>query len=207
MTLGHQWSRRSAGAALWATTTLSLVNLPSNELPPAWLFAFAIPAAVLGAWSTLGRRPWTRALTAVVLQTAACYAALELVGPMTRPAALACTIVPPLAFFTARNRDLDPSLALFLSFCVLLVGVILGGDVAADFDRLRRRCFLGAAQHDPASSSAGRSRGSLSGTDAAPGRRQRHQFATAREPGRRVRDRSSARGPAVAIARRCPRRR
>ena len=31
--------------------------------------------------------------------------------------------MPPLAFTTARSHDTDPSLALFLSFCVLLVGV------------------------------------------------------------------------------------
>lgn len=119
--------RRLATLATLATTVLALAGLPASELPLAWLLAFTLPGAVLGGWSRLTQSPWRRALLAVTLQAGACWAALELVGPMTRPAALACTILPPLAFATTRNHDGDPSLALFLSLCVTLVGVILDG--------------------------------------------------------------------------------
>ena len=119
--------RRLATLATCATTVLALSSLPAAELPLAWLLAFTLPGAVLGGWSRLTRSPWRRALLAVTLQASACWAALETVGPMSRPAALACTILPPLAFATTRNHDGDPSLALFLSLCVVLVGTILDG--------------------------------------------------------------------------------
>ncbi|MGK0156922.1 MAG: transglutaminase-like putative cysteine protease [Neolewinella sp.] len=119
--------RRMASISLFAATVLALSNLPASELPIPWLLAFTIPGAIIGSWSRLNRPRWLRVLFAIALQASACYGALEWVGPMTRPAALACTILPPLAFATARNHDGDPSLALFLSFCVMLVGVILDG--------------------------------------------------------------------------------
>ena len=119
--------RLLATLATCAATVVALANLPDEQLPTPWLLAFTLPGAVLGGWARLTRSPWRRALLAVTLQASACWAALELVGPMSRPAALACTILPPLAFATARNHDTDPSLALFLGFCVLLVGVILDG--------------------------------------------------------------------------------
>ncbi len=119
--------RRLTTLALFAATAAALVNLPSEELPTPWLLAFTLPGAVLGRWSRLSRSPWSRAVLASTLQALACWGALEWVGPMTRPAALACTILPPMAFATVRNHDADPSLPLFLSFCVLLVGIILDG--------------------------------------------------------------------------------
>lgn len=119
--------RRLATAATVIATGVALSGLPRDELPIPWMLAFTIPGAVLGGWSRHTRSPWLRALIAVALQASACWGALELVGPMTRPAALACTILPPLAFATTRSHDTDPSLALFLSFCVMLVAVMLGG--------------------------------------------------------------------------------
>lgn len=119
--------RLLATLATCAATVLALVNLPAEQLPAPWLIAFTLPGAVLGGWARLTRSPWRRALLAVTMQASACWGALELAGPMSRPAALACTILPPLAFTTARNHDADPSLSLFLSFCVLLVGIILEG--------------------------------------------------------------------------------
>lgn len=105
----------------------ALANLPVGPLPPGWLLAFLVPGAMLGLlhrWSLAG---WQRALLGAALQASACWLALEFVGPMTRPAALACTILPPLAFATLRGQETDHALALFLSFCVLLVGIILDG--------------------------------------------------------------------------------
>lgn len=124
---GPKSLRRLASASLFTTTALALSNLPASELPVPWLLAFTIPGAIIGSWSRIDRPRWLRVLFAILLQAGACFGALELVGPMTRPAALACTILPPLAFTTTRNHDNDPSLALFMSFCVMLVGVILEG--------------------------------------------------------------------------------
>ena len=119
--------RGLASLSLVATTILALSNLPAHELPVPWSVAFTIPGAIIGYWSRQQRPRWLRVLFAILLQASACYGALQWVGPMTRPAALACTILPPLAFATLRNHDGDPSLSLFLSFCVMLVGVILDG--------------------------------------------------------------------------------
>ena len=116
-----------ASISLFTVTILALANLPSEVLPIPWLLAFTVPGAIIGSWSRIERPHWQRTLLAVILQTSACYGALEWIGQMTRPAALACTILPPLAFTTTRNHDSDPSLALFLSLCVLIVGVILDG--------------------------------------------------------------------------------
>lgn len=112
---------------LLCCTTLALANLPSRDLPLGWLLAFTLPGAVLGLLRNRTNGPWDRALLAVMLQAAACYVALKTDGPMTRPAALACTILPPLAFVTSRRAESDGALGLFLSFCVLLVGIILDG--------------------------------------------------------------------------------
>ncbi len=120
-------TQRIAALLLFCCTTLALANLPAKDLPPGWLLTFTLPGAVLGLLRNHARRPWQRALLALILQAGACWLALATVGPMTRPAALACTILPPLAFVTARQRESDASLGLFLSFCVLLVGVILDG--------------------------------------------------------------------------------
>ena len=112
---------------LLCCTTLALANLPSSDLPLGWLLAFTLPGAVLGLLRKRANGPWDRALLAVMLQAAACYVALKTEGPMTRPAALACTILPALAFVTSRRAESDGALGLFLSFCVLLVGIILDG--------------------------------------------------------------------------------
>ena len=119
---------RTMGAVLVVGCVLcALANLPRDPLPPGWLLAFLVPGALLGALHRWSLAPWQRALLAAALQTAACWLALEFVGPMTRPAALACTILPPLGFAMLRAQETDHALALFLSFCVLLVGVILDG--------------------------------------------------------------------------------
>ncbi|HEU4418646.1 MAG TPA: transglutaminase domain-containing protein [Planctomycetota bacterium] len=118
-------AQRIGSLLLLCCTTLALANLPSRDLPLGWLLAFTLPGAVLGLLRKRAKGPWDRALLAVMLQAAACYVALKTEGPMTRPAALACTILPPLAFVTTRREESDGALGLFLSFCVLLVGIIL----------------------------------------------------------------------------------
>lgn len=119
---------RVAGAALHGgCTTLALANLPAHQIPWQWLLAFVLPGAALGLLTTVLRHRWPRALLGIVLQGGACWLALALAPPMARPAALACTILPPLGFASLRLQPADQALALFLSFCVLLVGVILDG--------------------------------------------------------------------------------
>jgi hypothetical protein len=121
-------ARRIESLLLLCCTTLALANLPARDLPLGWLLAFTLPGAVLGLLPKPVKGQWDRALLAVMLQAAACYSALKTEGPMTRPAALACTILPPLAFVTTRREESDGALGLFLSFCVLLVGIILDVD-------------------------------------------------------------------------------
>lgn len=115
----------------WLTTaacaTIAIAALPATMVPPIWRFAFLLPGVVLGLLPGLARSPWWRTLLAIVLQVSTCALALQLEGPVTQPAALACTILPPLGFAAARGNDADRSLALFLSFCMLLVGAILAG--------------------------------------------------------------------------------
>jgi transglutaminase-like putative cysteine protease len=117
---------RLAVAALLACTTLALANLPARDFPVGWLAALVMPGAVLGRLPP-ATSPWRRALLTMLLQTLGLWLALEFAGALSRPAALACTILPPLAFVTARQQESDGALGLFLSFCVLLVGVILDG--------------------------------------------------------------------------------
>ena len=133
-------ARHIGSLLLLCCTTLALANLPARDLPLGWLLAFTLPGAVLGLLRKRAKGPWDRALLAVMLQAAACYVALKTEGPMTRPAALACTILPPLAFVTTRREESDGALGLFLSFCVLLVGIIL-----ADIDLPLVAAYVAAA--------------------------------------------------------------
>lgn len=118
-------SRLPLAIALLGCALLALASLPASAVPPGWLLAFTLPAALLAALRRVLRQPWQVALVALGLQTAMCYLAIQWIGPLSRPAALACTILPPLAYVTVRRQDTDASLSLFLSFCVLLVGFIL----------------------------------------------------------------------------------
>ena len=120
-------ARRAAWVIHATCATIAVLNLPAGTLPPGWLLAFLGPGALLGLLPGLAHRPWWRLLVALTLQLSACGLALWLAGPVTRPAALACTILPPLGFATLRGTTADQALTLFLSFCVLLVGVILDG--------------------------------------------------------------------------------
>jgi len=61
-----------ASLTVVATAIIALANLPADNLPIPWLLAFTIPGAILGFWSRVTKRPWQRALAAVVLQATAC---------------------------------------------------------------------------------------------------------------------------------------
>ncbi|MCR9246165.1 MAG: transglutaminaseTgpA domain-containing protein [bacterium] len=123
----HRAADRIAALALLACGILAVANLPAGQLPIGWLLAWTLPAMFFGCLRRRPTRPWLRVILASLTQVAAFALALEYAGALSRPAILACTILPPLGFVTVRRRDADAALGLFLSFCVLLVGVILGG--------------------------------------------------------------------------------
>ncbi len=126
----HRTARRAdraAGIALLLCGGLAIGNLPHDQLPAGWLLAWTLPAALFGSLRRRSHRPWLRTIAASLAQIVAFALALEYAGSLSRPAVLACTILPPLSFVIVRRRDSDAALGLFLSFCVLLVGVILGG--------------------------------------------------------------------------------
>lgn len=118
---------RLLALSLWATVALALLQLPAHELPRIWLLALLTPAAVLAMLQLRPGQHWWRLGCVILIQVGMCYAALQHSGPLGRPAALAGTILWPMAFVAVRRRDADVPLALFLSFCVLLVGIILSG--------------------------------------------------------------------------------
>jgi len=128
MRIAPKPSTRANAVALASTAACSVVAmtaLPRSMVPFGWLLAFVVPGALLGALPALAARPVRRAALGIVLQGTAFVAALQWQGPLAHPAALACTILPPLAFATVRGTAADRALALFLGFCVLLVGSIL----------------------------------------------------------------------------------
>lgn len=116
-----------ATAASVACAGVAVAALPRTELPLGWLAAWTVPAMFAGFLATPAVRPWLRGVGALLVQVTAFGLALRHAGPLSRPAILACTILPPLAYVAVRRRESDAALGLFLSFCVLLVGVILGG--------------------------------------------------------------------------------
>lgn len=126
---GRSQKRAEAVAAfgLLLCSVIAIANLPRDQLPLGWLVAWTAPATFFGCLRRRSHRPWLRTIAASATQIVAFALALEYAGPLSRPAILACTILPPLAFVSVRRRDADAALGLFLSFCVLLVGVILGG--------------------------------------------------------------------------------
>ncbi len=133
-------ARRMRDCALFAVASTSIAALPHAALPWQWMAAMIAPAALLGLARSFPASPFYRAILATMLQLLACIAAYQGVGPITRPAALAGTILPPLVFVVVRRQDLDATLGLFLGLCTLVVAAILtplpGWLVA---------CFLAAA--------------------------------------------------------------
>lgn len=125
MTALAQHCRRGITIALLVVTTAAVANLPAALLGAAWLCALLAPATLIGLLPQPPRRPLGRAVAAILLQLAAIAMAHQLAGPLQRPAVLAGSILPPLAFVVARRLDGDATLGLFLGFCVLLVGSIL----------------------------------------------------------------------------------
>jgi len=68
---------------------------------------------------------WPRLLVACLCQLAVAAVAYTWLGALKLEAALALSLLPPLTFFTIRRQPHDTGLALFLSFCFLLIGTML----------------------------------------------------------------------------------
>ncbi len=118
---------RTRTFAVLAAVGCALATLPSEQFPPAWLAVFSVPAVVMTRvlrWTRL--RQIDAAALGLLLQVVAIVVGYRLVGPLDQLAALGCTLLPPLAWMAARDEDLDALRALFLSFCVFLIGTILG---------------------------------------------------------------------------------
>lgn len=122
---------RMRTVSLWGCAAFALASLPERLFDPRWLLVFIAPAILLHVLIAT-TRVRSLAAFAIALATFACgfAAALAWAAPLTRVTALGCTLIPPLAFLAARRRGSDVSRALFMAFCVFLVGAILGRPTA-----------------------------------------------------------------------------
>lgn len=117
---------RLAGAALAVAATAAILQLPTERIPPGWLVAFTLPAALFSRSPFLARRPMLGGFAAIAVQVAACLIALQISGPLSRTGILSCTLLPPMTMVCVRRRSADAGIGLFLSFCVLVLGITLG---------------------------------------------------------------------------------
>lgn len=119
-------ARHFATASLLLCAGAAVTQLALGILEWPWMLALLVPGAVLGLGrGTAHGGPW-RFVLGLLLQTAACWLAWREGGGLDKPAILAGALLPPLAFTVCRRGHAEASLALFLSFCTLLVGAILG---------------------------------------------------------------------------------
>lgn len=119
-TAHHRWLLLACAAALWP------LPQAAAGVPWAWLACWTLPSALLAACQRWLPSLWARAALAVASQALALGLAVWLGPPLSRPAVLACTILPPMVFAAVRAEAQDQALALFLAFCTVLVGRILG---------------------------------------------------------------------------------
>lgn len=114
----------------------AIAALPSGMIHPGWLATFIIPSVLFLALGAHGLRryvpAWLRVTLALALQGIAASLAYEFLvdHPLTERSSLACSLLPALSFFTLRRQPSDTSLSLFLSFCFLLIGIVLNDDIA-----------------------------------------------------------------------------
>ncbi|MEE9125952.1 MAG: hypothetical protein V3U11_02325, partial [Planctomycetota bacterium] len=114
--------RRLMGMLLLICAGAAIATLPATLVRAGWVVAFVLPAAFYVMLGT----GWRRLLVATLLQLACAALAYSWLGPLRPEAALALSLLPPLTFFTLRRQPHDTGLALFLSFCFLLIGTMLG---------------------------------------------------------------------------------
>ena len=141
--------RRLMGMLLLICAGAAIATLPTTLVRAGWVVAFVLPAA---CYVMLGTG-WRRLLMATLLQLACAGLAYSKLGPLRPEAALALSLLPPLTFFTLRRQPHDTGLALFLSFCFLLIGTMLGHG-RSDWRLLLFLCAGGMAMQVEASAKA-----------------------------------------------------
>jgi transglutaminase-like putative cysteine protease len=107
----------------------AVASLPRGEIHPVWLATFIVPSALfllLGSGRIGHIVPiWARFVVAALVQVGFAFATFRLFGELREKDALACSLLPALTYFTLRREPSDTSLSLFLSFCFLLIGIML----------------------------------------------------------------------------------
>jgi len=141
--------RRLLGLLLLVCAGSAIATLPVHLVDPGWIVAFVLPAALYAA---LGAG-WPRLLVAILFQFGVAAAAYTWLGALRLEAALALSLLPPLTFFTLRRHPHDTGLALFLSFCFLLIGTMLSKG-QSDWRLLVFLCAGGLAMQVEASTRA-----------------------------------------------------
>jgi transglutaminase-like putative cysteine protease len=140
----------------------SVASLPRGQIHPFWLLTFIIPAALFLFLGTGNRKrllpTWARVTIAVVFQVLAAYTTYYFSTyyfhhPLDEKSSLACSLLPALTYFTLRREPSDTSLSLFLSFCFLLIGIMLNHD-AADWTLIVFLCSCAWAMQIEASNRA-----------------------------------------------------
>lgn len=118
-----------SNAAVLGATAAGVLALPSVWFPLQWLAAFTLPGALF--WWLTRRRAGTAisgaeaAGIAVLLQITLTVLLVEFSSAWYPQSALTYVLVPPLAFTVLRRSPPDRLLALFLSFCLLLIASVL----------------------------------------------------------------------------------
>lgn len=118
---------RLPALSTWTAAVAALSSLPAGSLPVPWICAGLMPAGLLALLRSWRGSMLPQAALCAAVQAGLAWSAHALSGPLDRPAALAATLLPPLGYVTVRGRAGELALGLFLSFCLLLVGAILGG--------------------------------------------------------------------------------
>src|SRR5262249_1736190 len=98
-------TRRRRTLAMLIAVAAAVAPVPGELLPWAWLLALVLPSALVAGLAAVVRPPLFVLLAGALLQLGACWAAWRYCGPIERPAALAGTILPPLAFVASRRHD------------------------------------------------------------------------------------------------------
>ena len=124
---------RSRTLLLSAAIGTALATLPGHHFEPWWIAAFTLPglaALLLDSGPLRGRLGYAELIaTALLLEVGLIVALFRWADHPTPEAALTYTLLAPLAYLVARRRSLDFLHALFLAFCLVLIGVILRDDV------------------------------------------------------------------------------
>ncbi|MEO0477865.1 MAG: transglutaminase domain-containing protein [Planctomycetota bacterium] len=113
-------------ALLLLGTVIAIRTLPTALFPPMWLAACTLPAAVYSFVRTVSVPRIVAVPTCLVLQFLLAGIARSLDEGLTPIALTGASLLPPLAFSAARAVHADVHRSLFLAFCVVLIGSILG---------------------------------------------------------------------------------